>query len=216
MKKKRLIPLVAAISLVVLLIIGSIGISYFNTREKDLKSDVIQENITSKEEKNDEGVLNLNEDTETSQTESTEEVNSSSSEEVIDTPKQDATIKKQESNTTSSNSNSTNNNSSSNNVSTQNETKQTINNSNSEPKKVEIWESLGISEYDYYNSPAQSWNTVDFRLSDYGSAEAALDACKKAGEEYTQTHDSYYRCSQVNSYSGAYLGEHLSHYDLES
>lgn len=78
------------------------------------------------------------------------------------------------------------------------------------------WDLLGISEYDYYNKSAHSWKTVDFSIEEYQTQNETLNACKKAGDSYYETHDGYYRCSEVYSYSGRYLGEHIKYYDLES
>lgn len=75
------------------------------------------------------------------------------------------------------------------------------------PKQNNIWDELGISEYDYYNKPAHSWAKVDFKVSDYGNYEATLDACKKYGDEYTNEYGGRYFCYSINSYSNDYLGE---------
>ena len=68
----------------------------------------------------------------------------------------------------------------------------------------------------HYNKSAHSWKTVDFSIEEYQTQNEALNACKKAGDSYYETHDGYYRCSEVYSYSGRYLGEHIKYYDLES
>lgn len=75
-------------------------------------------------------------------------------------------------------------------------------------KTVNPWDRLGISEYDYYNKPDHSWAEVDFKLSDYGSEEATLNACK----EYGKQHGGGFFCDRVNSYSGNYLGEDIDFY----
>lgn len=81
---------------------------------------------------------------------------------------------------------------------------------NPEPQVTErhIWDELGISEYDYYNSPMSSWQTVDFSISDYGSLFAAENACRNYGlsyEPYVNGEESF-NCDIVTSYSGNYLG----------
>lgn len=90
-----------------------------------------------------------------------------------------------------------------------------------EPKKEEVkqpapqnnyWDSLGISEYDYYNKPAHSWARLDFKSSDYGNYEATLNACKNYGNEYISKNGGGYFCDSVNSYSGNYLGEMIEFY----
>lgn len=82
---------------------------------------------------------------------------------------------------------------------------------NSEPEPVVeryIWDELGISEYDYYNSPMSSWQTVDFSVSTYGSMSAAEDACRNYGLNYEPylNGEVAFNCDIVTSYSGNYLG----------
>ena len=78
-----------------------------------------------------------------------------------------------------------------------------------EPPKHEptAWESLGISEYDYYHSPMWSWARVDYKIEDYGSFEATHQACIDAG--YQLEDIISFSCTNINSYSGAYLGDML-------
>ena len=71
------------------------------------------------------------------------------------------------------------------------------------PKKIEIWDELGITEYEYYNAPMWKWATVDFSIEKYGSQEACFKACI----EYGDSTGMGYSCSIINSYSGRYLGE---------
>lgn len=71
------------------------------------------------------------------------------------------------------------------------------------PKKIEIWDELGITEYEYYNAPMWKWATVDFSIEKYGSQEACFKACT----EYGESTGMGYSCSIINSYSGRYLGE---------
>lgn len=78
------------------------------------------------------------------------------------------------------------------------------------PKQVDrhIWDELGISEYDYYNSPMPSWMTVDFSVNTYGSMDAAKTACVNKGfsyEPYLNGEESF-NCEIVTSYSGNNLG----------
>lgn len=78
-----------------------------------------------------------------------------------------------------------------------------------EPPKHEptAWESLGISEYDYYHSPMWSWARVDYKIDDYGSFDATHQACIDAG--YQLEDIISFSCTNINSYSGAYLGDML-------
>lgn len=93
------------------------------------------------------------------------------------------------------------------------ETKQEEKQSSSQIPKVDTntkndinaWDELGITENEYYNSPAWSWARVDFAIEKYGSQEKCLNACI----EYGESTDMGYSCSTINSYSGRYLGEML-------
>ena len=69
------------------------------------------------------------------------------------------------------------------------------------------WESLGISEYDYYHKPMWSWARVDYKIEDYGSFDATHQACIDAG--YQLEDIISFSCTNINSYSGAYLGDML-------
>lgn len=81
-----------------------------------------------------------------------------------------------------------------------------------EKPKNNPWDSLGITEYDYYNKPAHSWAELDFKVSDYGSREKTLEACQKYGNNYISENGGGYFCDSVNSYSGDYLGEDIDFY----
>lgn len=70
---------------------------------------------------------------------------------------------------------------------------------------INAWDELGITEEEYYNSPAWSWAKVDFAIEKYGSQEKCLNACI----EYGESTGMGYSCSTINSYSGRYLGEML-------
>lgn len=78
-----------------------------------------------------------------------------------------------------------------------------------EPPKHEptAWESLGISEYDYYHKPMWSWARVDYKIEDYGSFDETHQACIDAG--YQLEDIISFSCTNINSYSGAYLGDML-------
>ena len=69
------------------------------------------------------------------------------------------------------------------------------------------WESLGISEYDYYHKPMWSWGRIDYKIEDYGSFDATHQACIDAG--YQLEDIISFSCTNINSYSGAYLGDML-------
>lgn len=69
------------------------------------------------------------------------------------------------------------------------------------------WDELGITEYEYYHSPMWSWARVDFKIEDYGTFEATHQACIDAG--YNTKDYFSFTCSNINSYSGDYLGDML-------
>ena len=71
-----------------------------------------------------------------------------------------------------------------------------------------LWDDLGITEYDYYNKPMWSWARVDYSINDYGTVSATQQACIDAGNDMMDEILSY-SCTSINSYSGKYLGEML-------
>lgn len=85
-----------------------------------------------------------------------------------------------------------------------------------QPKQPTEWEKLGISEYDYYNSPEISWKTVDFDVNKLGSMEETKNACYNAGANYTGLDNYRFRCDETYSYSGRFLGYHIEYIELES
>lgn len=68
-----------------------------------------------------------------------------------------------------------------------------------EPKKQEIWESLGMTKDQYYNQPMYIWERVDFK----SRAE-----CVAHGDSYEPylNGEVLYNCRDVTSPSGKYLG----------
>lgn len=80
-----------------------------------------------------------------------------------------------------------------------------------EQPKVEKkpWEELGISENDYYNKPMWNWMTVEFDVNTYGSQSAAESACRDSGNKKSEAEGLGFSCTNVLSYSGKYLGEHI-------
>lgn len=71
------------------------------------------------------------------------------------------------------------------------------------------WEELGISENDYYNKPMWNWMTVEFDVNTYGSQSAAESACRDSGNKKAEAEGLGFSCTNVLSYSGKYLGEHI-------
>lgn len=74
-------------------------------------------------------------------------------------------------------------------------------------KEISVWESLGISEYDYYHKPMWSWARIDFSINDYGSFEQTHQAYIDAGGNLENIMS--FSCTTINSYSGDYLGDML-------
>lgn len=96
---------------------------------------------------------------------------------------------------------------------------QSDNNNTSVVEKTE-WEKLGISEYEFYNFPAWNWQNIDFgiNLTDdkkCNNETECLTKCQNYGEEYIKTHSVGYRCTNVLSYSGKYLGEDFEYFELQ-
>lgn len=85
-----------------------------------------------------------------------------------------------------------------------------------QPKQPTEWEKLGISEYDYYNSPDNPLMTVDFDVNKLGSMEETKNACYNAGANYTGLENYRFRCYETYSYSGKFLGYHIKYFELES
>lgn len=80
------------------------------------------------------------------------------------------------------------------------------------PIKTNPWDSLGITEHEFYNSPAHSWAKLDFKIRDYGSREATFNACNDYGNKHKAEHGGGFECLPVNSYSGDYIGEMIEFY----
>lgn len=180
-----------------------INIDSTQTPTKDVEeneSTIKEETQTSKEEENNS----------TQQKEDTSITKPSSTPKPSATPKPSTTPKPTE---TPKPSATQNNNSTSN-------KEQTTTNSNSNSSvEVKPWERLGISEYDYYNKPAWSWQNIDFVLNGSGenacsSREDCRRKCQEYGDNYLSEHSGSYNCDTVNSYSGNYLGEDFTFVEL--
>ena len=120
--------------------------------------------------------------------------------------------KKQQTNTTKPTTNTNNQNINTNSSTNQSNTQSgnsSSNNSANIPQEQTPWERLGVSEYDYYNTPEFSWQTPYYSVKDYGGRDGAFNACKAAGMERAYE-ISYFWCHEVDSYSGDLLGYYLS------
>ncbi len=112
--------------------------------------------------------------------------------------------KKQQINTTKLTTNNQTNTSGS---AVQNNTQSTTTSTNTTPSQ-NIWDRLGVSEYDYYNTPEFSWQTPYYSVKDYGGKEGAFNACVDAGTEQVYEIINFW-CFEVDSYSGDLLGYYL-------
>ena len=76
-------------------------------------------------------------------------------------------------------------------------------------KKTGPWEAWGMSEDEYYNAPYPKGARVDYKVKDYGSEDACMNACTAKGDEL---YGYIYSCDRITSASGKFLGVML---DLE-
>ena len=162
------------------------------------ESTKIVDNSSKSEEKNTNGSSNVKQE----KNESTEKVETNKKEEqqVVD-KSENTIINKQETKVEESNT-----------AEQKNETSSIITPPTEEPKKLEVWDELGITEYEYYHSPMISWQKVthtDFN-SCYVAGEDATSfkVNEQTGERYQDYTD--YWCYEVKSYSGDLLGVMLS------
>lgn len=198
MKKKLLIIVLVVIS------IGLIsGVFIMKMGNRELKTENTNDNVVQEKEKNKES-------TQEKEPEELEKVD-----EEKDSSKKDKTDYKNntkvETNDTSSTINAEKEES--------NKTPVQSDNNTSVVEKTE-WEKLGISEYEFYNFPAWNWQNVDFgiNLTDdkkCNNETECLTKCQNYGEEYIKTHSGGYRCTNVLSYSGKYLGEDFEYFELQ-
>ena len=199
MKKIVIIFIVILLSLS-----GMFGIyKFYNSKKIDNKT---TENIIKK---NDEKKIEKNKASETK--DDNQEVKDSlkNEEEQNENNKNNKTESKPESNKTENNNQVVQSNTKREEQSNQNVTKSET--SKVEQPKVERtpWEELGISEYDYYNKPMWNWMTVEFDVNTYGSQSAAESACRDSGNKKAEAEGLGFSCTNVLSYSGKYLGEHI-------
>lgn len=81
-----------------------------------------------------------------------------------------------------------------------------------ETKKLEVWDELGITEYEYYHSPMVSWQKVthtDFNSCYVAGEDATSFKVNEQTGEWYQDYTDYW-CYEVKSYSGDLLGVMLS------
>ena len=184
-------------TILIVLLVGILGIGYLkiNNPKKETINTEITKNISKedKEESTDEIIVD----------EKIEEIetpkNNNKDEEKNTTPKKE---EKKEQKSSSESKNNTTITSTDTNKQNNNEAKEAT-----QPKKETEWEKLGISEYDYYHKPMWSWARVDYKVEDYGSLEKAHQACIDAGNKIEDSIS--FSCTNINSYSGDYLGDML-------
>lgn len=199
MKKIVIIFIVILLSLS-----GMVGIyKFYNSKKIDNKT---TENIIKK---NDEKKIEKDKASETK--DDNQEVKGSlkNEEEQNENNENNKTESKPESNKTENNNQVVQSNTKREEQSKQNVTKSET--SKVEQPKVEKkpWEDLGISENDYYNKPMWNWMTVEFDVNTYGSQSAAESACRDSGNKKAEAEGLGFSCTNVLSYSGKYLGEHI-------
>lgn len=83
-------------------------------------------------------------------------------------------------------------------------------NNNSTTTKIEPWEQLGLTENQYYNEPIWSWARVDYHIDNYSNREETKNACEQESMRLMNEENIASGCTEINSYSGRYLGEMLT------
>lgn len=193
--------------IILMLVLSIVSILYFNGDSEE-KKDSLQK-TEEKQEQNEKTEEQIKDEDKTNQ----------QSEENI--KEQDSSSDYNEIN----NSNNTNDNVDSKPTNSNNQSNNQPNNSSNNkpiepPKEPTEWEKLGISEYDYYNSPAWSWQIVDFGINLDGNKKCSnssecLSKCQTYGNEYLKTHSGGFKCNNVLSHSGNYLGEDFEFFELQ-
>ena len=203
MKNKKIIVIV---SLLVILIAGGVFIAFRSNASK-LKVD---------NSKTKESIEQLKEELPLEEETKQDEEVSKEPEETGET--QEALTEKKETVTDSKSNESSN-------VESSTPKKETTTNSNSnqssttpqqpEVKEETAWEKLGITEYEYYNTPELEWQTVDIDINDYASVEEAANACDILAQQNAPMENYSYQCSQVYSYSWKLLGYHIQYFQVK-
>ena len=195
MKAKKIIPLV----ILTLIMLGIAGIKIYsiyareNNNEQIKNSDITNDLNSVENDSNDveepsidETVITNDENLETKEDENLQDSEKVEEEQKVEKDKTNTTTNKnQESNKTDNSA-------------------QKENSTNKEEDKTTMWEELGITEYEWENSPMLKWQKV---------THDNLDSCREEGDKITQDPTSGYSgywCYEVVSYSGRYLGYMLS------
>ena len=213
MNKKILITIIALISIILLVVVGIYIFKNKDTstnKNNEVKETLKEENQNNSEINVDKNEEQNDEEIEESDDKDDEDVESNSND-------VDNSIKENNSNnevSTPNKDNSNNNNTNQNNNVSDNTT-------DDSPKEQTPWEKLGITEYEYYNTPVWSWQNVDFGVDlegdKYGANETdCLSKCQQYGDVYlSQNNNGGYNCDDVLSYSGRYLGIDFEFFELQ-
>lgn len=213
MNKKILITIITLISIILLVVVGIYIFKNKDTstnKNNEVKETLKEENQNNSEINVDKNEEQNDEEIEESDDKDDEDVESNSND-------VDNSIKENNSNNEVSipnKDNSNNNNTNQNNNVSDNTT-------DDSPKEQTPWEKLGITEYEYYNTPVWSWQNVDFGVDLEGDKYCAnetdcLSKCQQYGDEYlSQNNNGGYNCDDVLSYSGRYLGIDFEFFELQ-
>lgn len=214
MNKKILITIITLISIILLVVVG---IYIFKVRDTSTnKNNEVKETLKEENQNNSEIDVDKNDE---QNDEEIEESNDKENENVESNSNDvDNSIKENDSN----NENSTPNKDNSNNNTNQSQNNNQSNSTSDDSHKEQTpWEKLGITEYEYYNTPVWSWQNVDFGVDLEGDKYCAnetdcLSKCQKYGDEYlSQNNNGGYNCDDVLSYSGRYLGVDFEFFELQ-
>ena len=211
MNKKILITIITLISIILLVVVG---IYIFKVRDTSTnKNNEVKETLKEENQNNSEIDVDKNDE---QNDEEIEESNDKENENVESNSNDvDNSIKENDSNNGNSTPNKDNSNNNTNNNNQSNSTPDDT------PKEQTPWEKLGITEYEYYNTPVWSWQNVDFGVDLEGDKYCAnetdcLSKCQKYGDEYlSQNNNGGYNCDDVLSYSGRYLGVDFEFFELQ-
>lgn len=214
MNKKILITIITLISIILLVVVG---IYIFKVRDTSTnKNNEVKETLKEKNQNNSEIDVDKNDE---QNDEEIEESNDKENENVESNSNDvDNSIKENDSNNENSTPNKDNSNNNTNQSQNNNQSNST---SDDSPKEQTPWEKLGITEYEYYNTPVWSWQNVDFGVDLEGDKYCAnetdcLSKCQKYGDEYlSQNNNGGYNCDDVLSYSGRYLGVDFEFFELQ-
>ena len=214
MNKKILITMITLILIILLVVVGMY--IFKNKDTSTNKNNEVKE--TLKEENQNNSEINVDKNDEQSD-EEIEESNDKENENVESNSNDvDNSIKENDSNNENSTPNKDNSNNNTNQSQNNNQSNST---SDDSPKEQTPWEKLGITEYEYYNTPVWSWQNVDFGVDLEGDKYCAnetdcLSKCQKYGDEYlSQNNNGGYNCDDVLSYSGRYLGVDFEFFELQ-